>query len=85
MKISDLKPSPNNPRIIGKIALTGLGFSLEEFGGLSGIVFNTKTGHLVCGHQRIKVIKQVYDDDVEIKNNVIMASDGHSFPIGLVQ
>jgi hypothetical protein len=42
MKTSDLKPSQKNSRTISKKALTGLGFSLEEFGDLSRIVFNGK-------------------------------------------
>jgi len=31
-----------------------LGKAIKEFGDLSGIVFNLRTGHLVGGHQRIK-------------------------------
>ena len=30
--------------------------SLEQFGDLSGIIFNRRTGRLVGGHQRVKVL-----------------------------
>lgn len=54
MKVSDLSPSPYNPRKISNQKLTRLKKSLLEFGDLSGIVFNVSTGLLVGGYQRIK-------------------------------
>lgn len=53
-KVSDLSPAPYNPRKISNQKLTRLKKALEEFGDLSGIVFNIRTGRLVGGHQRIK-------------------------------
>ena len=55
---SDLKPAPYNPRRISPDALAGLGQSVESFGDLSGIVWNRRTGFLVCGHQRIEALRQ---------------------------
>lgn len=52
-KVSGLKPAPHNARLLGEEAATGLRFSMEEFGDISGIVFNVRTGHLVAGHQRV--------------------------------
>ena len=40
---------PRNPRMITDKAARGLGFSLAEFGDLSGIVFNLRTQQLVAG------------------------------------
>lgn len=37
-------------------ALRALQKSMAEFGDLSGIVFNRRTGNLIGGHQRIKII-----------------------------
>ncbi len=51
-----LKANPKNPRKISDPQLEGLRKSLAEFGDLSGVVFNSHTGHLVGGHQRIKAI-----------------------------
>lgn len=56
MKLSDLNPNPANPRKIDPWHLDALKKSLEKFGDLSGIVFNKRTGRLVGGHQRIKVL-----------------------------
>lgn len=53
-KVADLVPAPYNPRIISEKQLSMLRKSMLEFGDLSGIVKNIKTGHLVGGHQRIK-------------------------------
>lgn len=53
-----LRPDPENPREITDEALEGLGVSLEEFGDLSGIVFNLRTGELVAGHQRVRRLRE---------------------------
>jgi hypothetical protein len=54
MQVKDLKPAGYNPRKISKEKLAALKKSLEEFGDLSGIVYNTRTQTLIGGHQRIK-------------------------------
>jgi len=54
MKIKDLQPAPWNPRKITDKQLAMLKKSMAEFGDLSGIVRNVKTGNLIGGHQRIK-------------------------------
>lgn len=53
-KISDLSPAPFNPRDISEEALKSLARSMIEFGDLSGIVVNVRSGNMVSGHQRIK-------------------------------
>ena len=50
--LSDLKSDPRNPRIIDEISKAGLAHSMAEFGDISGLVYNIRSGHLVCGHQR---------------------------------
>lgn len=62
MKLGDLTPNPKNPRTISESKLEMLKKSLNEFGDLSGIVFNRTTKHLVGGHQRTKV----FNDSTEI-------------------
>jgi len=56
--LNDLKPAPYNPRTIDIAAKHGLKKSTSEFGDLSGIVWNKRTGHLVAGHQRVDVLKE---------------------------
>ena len=56
-RIEDLKPAPYNPREIEPEAAAGLKASVTQFGDLSGIVWNSRTGHLVCGHQRLKALQ----------------------------
>lgn len=57
--LSDLNGNPKNPRTISKHDGTALAKSMEEFGDLSGIVFNVRTSQLVGGHQRISVLKEL--------------------------
>lgn len=81
-KLSDLKAAGYNPRRISDEALKGLGYSLKEFGDLSGIVFNTRTGNLVAGHQRVKALQAQYGD-LAIAKGYIHAN-GDRFAVRLV-
>lgn len=62
LRISDLKPNPKNPRTISDDRLKQFKKSLSEFGDLSGIINNKKSGQLCGGHQRIKL----FDEDTQI-------------------
>jgi DNA modification methylase len=53
-QVAEIKPAAYNPRKISKAQLEALGKAMREFGDLSGIVVNRRTGHLVGGHQRVK-------------------------------
>jgi hypothetical protein len=57
--LEDLKPCPRNPRVITKEAKNGLKYSVDEFGDLSGITWNKRFGELVCGHQRVGVLREL--------------------------
>lgn len=52
--LDTLAPNPHNPRVITEWQKQALRKSLDKFGDLSGIVFNTRTSQLVGGHQRIE-------------------------------
>jgi len=52
--VGSLKASDYNPRSITDERLDILGKSMREFGDLSGIIKNRKTGNLIGGHQRLK-------------------------------
>ena len=53
-KLSDLSPAKYNPRKITDEALGRLTKSLAELGNLQPITWNSKTGNVVGGHQRLK-------------------------------
>ena len=82
--LSDLKEAEYNPRNISREALTGLKYSLEEFGDLSGITFNLKTGNLVAGHQRVNALKEKYGD-LDISSGKIITPDGNEFKVRFVE
>lgn len=53
---TEVLPMPDNPRVIDDVALGGLRASLDRFGYVEPIVWNERTGHIVGGHQRFKVL-----------------------------
>ena len=57
MALDALHPAPYNPRKIGKAAMKGLRASLRRFGLVQPIVFNTRTGYVVGGHQRVEALR----------------------------
>jgi DNA modification methylase len=57
MAVATLKPAPYNPRRIAPAAMAGLTKSLERFGDVQPIVWNKRSGLVVAGHQRLKVLK----------------------------
>lgn len=63
MQLKDIKANPKNPRTITNEKKLMLKKSLEEFGDLSGIVYNRKSKQIVGGTQR----KIVLPEDTPIK------------------
>ncbi len=84
MKVKDLNPAEYNPRKMTDKKLEMLGKAMTEFGGLSGIVFNRRTGRLVGGHQRIKHLdpgweiekRPLEDPTGTVAVGFVMAPDG---------
>ena len=64
--IETLLPAAYNPREITDVALQGLGASIDRFGLVQPIVLNERTGNVVGGHQRLRVLMErgVLDTDV---------------------
>jgi DNA modification methylase len=88
--LADLRPDPDNPREITTDALAGLQASVANFGDISGIVWNRRTGQLVAGHQRLQALQERYgaaasleigedDDHVGVR-----ISSGGYFPVRVV-
>ena len=63
--VADLRPAEYNPRKISPEALKMLARSLAEFGDLSGIIFNRKTGNMIGGHQRVKALDPKWEIVIE--------------------
>ena len=85
-----LTADPSNPREIGDRAAAGLATSMNEFGDISGIVFNRTTGQLVTGHQRISRIRDKWGElpieelPGEKDHGVIRSPEGHVFAVRFV-
>lgn len=81
MKIKDLKANRKNPRKISAQKLKMLKASVEKFGDLSGFVFNRRSGQLVSGHQRSKVLpadaKIVVEKKHEIATRANTVAEGY--------
>jgi len=84
--VEELKPCPWNPRAIDGEAMQGLQASVKAFGDISGIVFNSRTGHLVAGHQRLTILKQTHKLTLEGDNGTlaVVTDAGTRFPVRLV-
>ncbi len=81
--LRDLKAAKQNPREITVQNLNHLKSSIDEFGDISGIVFNRRTGELITGHQRVLALKEQYGN-LKIENDRIVLPSGESFPIRVV-
>jgi ParB-like chromosome segregation protein Spo0J len=68
MQIDDLIPADYNPRkdlTENDKEYQKLKRSIQEFGYVEPIIFNQKTGLIVGGHQRLKVLKDLGHDEVD--------------------
>ncbi len=61
-----LRPAPYNPRKIDRAAMAGLTKSMERFGDVQPIVWNERSGYIVGGHQRLKVLKRKKVQEVAV-------------------
>lgn len=57
LKVADLLPWAGNPRTITEEALAGLDASIARWGLVQPIVFNKRTGRVLGGHQRLRVLQ----------------------------
>ena len=56
MRLADLVPADYNPRDITDDALAGLGSVIDRYGLVQPVVWNKRSGNIVGGHQRMKVL-----------------------------
>lgn len=67
-RIEELMPAPYNPRKdleAGDTEYEKLKRSLQEFGYVEPVIWNEKTGNIVGGHQRLKVLKELGEREIE--------------------
>ena len=67
--LRSIKPAPYNPRKDlkpGDPEYEKLKRSLDEFGCVEPLVWNKRTGHLVGGHQRLKILKERGEKELEV-------------------
>lgn len=67
-RIGELNAAPYNPRVALRPGMPGyerLARSVREFGLVQPIVWNERTGHVVSGHQRLEVLRNEGESEVE--------------------
>src|SRR5688572_24431768 len=67
--VSQLKPAAYNPRVAlkpGDGTYEKLNRSLDEFGLVEPLVWNKRTGNLVGGHQRLRVLLHQGVSEVDV-------------------
>ena len=87
LRLDKLVVDPHNPRRIESGAAAGLSASMEEFGDLSGIVFNDRTGQLVAGHQRVDDLRKAGAAEFQRQGEcgyIAHPKTGERFPIRFV-
>jgi len=68
-KVSELQPAPYNPRIElpeDDPRYRKLKRSIERFGLVEPLLWNQRTGHLIGGHQRLRILKRLNFDEVPV-------------------
>jgi hypothetical protein len=83
VKLSSLKPAPYNPREIAPEAMAALEKSLERFGVVEPIIWNERTGHVVGGHQRQKILESANVDETDVVVIDISESEEKALNIAL--
>ena len=65
-RVAELRPADYNPRTISDEELGELEKSMAEFGYLEPIVWNERSGCVVGGHQRLKILKRQGVEEIDV-------------------
>jgi ParB-like chromosome segregation protein Spo0J len=85
LPIDQLKPAPYNPRKTlkpGSPAYRKLKASLSEFGLVEPLVWNELTGHVVGGHARLRILRELGAAEVPV--SVVRLSDAREKALNVV-
>ncbi len=66
--LDQLVPDPNNPRVDlkpGDKEYDAIKASILEFDAVEPLIFNKRSGYLISGHQRLKVLKELGFSEIE--------------------
>jgi len=66
MPLAEIIPAAYNPRTIDEASLAGLSRSVDEFGYVEPLIYNKRSGRLVSGHQRLKVLARQGVEEVDV-------------------
>ncbi len=69
LPIDQLRPAPYNPRVVlspKDPRYRKLRRSLQEFGLVEPLVWNRRTGHVVGGHQRLRILRELGHTEVPV-------------------
>lgn len=66
VSVSKLIPAEYNPRKADPKMLELLKKSIQEDGYIEPIVWNERTGNIIAGHQRLKVMKDLGYEEIEV-------------------
>ncbi|WHX46076.1 ParB N-terminal domain-containing protein [Bacillus pumilus] len=84
--VHKINPSPYNPRIDlqpGDPEYDSLKQSIEKFGYVDPLIWNERTGHLVGGHQRFKVLLEDNPSDITVSVVSLNEQDEKALNIAL--
>jgi len=81
-KVKDLHQFPKNPRKINAVQQRILEKTINEYGDLSGIVFNSRLNQLVGGHQRCNIFSP--SDEIVIVEKFDSPDDQGTLALGYV-
>ena len=85
LPIDQLKPAPYNPRTVLKPsspAYKKLKASLTEFGLVEPLIWNELTGHVVGGHARLRILRELGVTEVPV--SVVRLSDAREKALNVV-
>ncbi|HVA10608.1 MAG TPA: hypothetical protein VNG32_00380 [Candidatus Dormibacteraeota bacterium] len=72
-----------NPRVMKEFDDAALGNSMDRLGDISGITYNTQTGTLVTGHQRMRKLKTKYGQRVKVYVEQKLSDPDESGTVGI--
>jgi hypothetical protein len=64
--LADLRPADYNPNDMTDAQLRSLAASMDEFGYVEPVVWNRRTGNIVGGHQRVRVLSAQGVEHVDV-------------------
>jgi hypothetical protein len=85
LPLADLKPAPYNPRrplAPSSPAYRKLKVSLTEFGLVEPLVWNELTGHVVGGHARLRILREL--DVAEVPVSVVRLTETREKALNVV-